>query len=188
MQVTTGVWSFSTLGALTDDVPFDNEQCDTEYLGNMHHDVWFLYEACQSSELLISTCGIVNFDSDIVVYQGTCGELVQVECNGDTDFCGGYTSEVTLNVFEGENYLIRVGGWSSTMVGTGQLLIGGQICVNDVPCVGDVNGDSEVDITDLLAVIDHWGEMSVQYDIDENGVVDTGDILFVIANWGNCDY
>jgi len=185
--VATGVWNFTNVGALSDDDPYDNEDCNDEYLGGMHSDVWFSYDACESGILLVSTCNIVNFDSDIVVYEGTCDNMVQVECNGDGDGCGGYTSEVTLNVYSGETYLIRVGGFSENSVGNGQILIGGQNCEPDVPCVGDVNGDGVVNVLDLLLIVEYWGQSSIQYDIDENGIVDNGDLMFIIGNWGNCD-
>ena len=97
-------------------------------------------------------------------------------------FCRGF-----LNVFEDESYLIRVGGFSSDSYGNGQLLIGGQNCVPDVPCLGDVNGDLKINVEDLLAVVDHWGEASILYDVDDSGIVDSADILLIISNWGNCD-
>ena len=83
--------------------------------------------------------------------------------------------------------MIRVGGFSADNYGSGQLLIGGQNCSGDEPCFSDVNGDGKVDIADLLAIVDHWGENSVLHDVDESGVVDGSDLLLVIANWGDCD-
>ncbi len=185
--ITTGVHNFTNVGALSDDDEFDNEDCEPEYLGGVYSDVWFSYEACNNGELLVSTCGITNFDTDIVVYQGECDDMVQVECNGDGEGCGGYTSEVTLAVYSGESYLIRVGGFSQNSVGYGQILIGGINCGDDFPCVGDVNASGIVDVNDLLEVVNYWGESSFQHDINENGIVDNGDLLLVIANWGNCD-
>jgi len=187
MPVSTGVWNFSNYGAYSDDIIYDNEDCRAEYLGGVHSDVWFSYVACDNGQLLVSTCGIINFDSDIIVYQGTCDNMVQVECNGDAKGCGGFTSEVTLDVFMDETYLIRVGGFSADNYGNGQILIGGQNCIPDVPCVGDVDGNGSIDVSDLLAVVDHWGETSIQYDIDESGVVDIADVMLIISNWGNCD-
>ncbi len=49
---------------------------------------------------------------------------------------------------------------------------------------GDVNGDGEVNINDLLAIISAWGPCkSCDEDLDDNGMVDVTDILLVIGNW-----
>ncbi|MBT7657645.1 MAG: hypothetical protein HN568_04465 [Phycisphaerae bacterium] len=185
-EVTEGVWNFTTIGATTDDDLFDNETCPSEFLGGVNSDVWFTYNACEEGSLLVSTCGLVNFDTDIVVYEGTCTNMVQVDCNGDGDSCSGYTSELILNVYEGESYLIRVGGFSENSSGSGQLLISGLQCQPDVPCIGDVTGDGSVGVNDLLAIVNHWGEDALVYDVDESGSVDNPDLLLVISNWGSC--
>jgi hypothetical protein len=58
---------------------------------------------------------------------------------------------------------------------------------------GDVNGDGDVDVDDLLAVITGWGVCPVPPppclpDIapppSGNGVVNVDDLLMVIVNWG----
>ena len=36
-----------TLGALTDNDPYNDAQCSGTYLGEMHADVWFSYIACE---------------------------------------------------------------------------------------------------------------------------------------------
>ncbi len=186
--VSSGVWYFSTIDAVTDDDPFDNKTCPSEWLGGVFYDVWFKYESCETGELLVSTCNIANFNTDIVVYEGVCGSMVQIGCNGGIDgVCSGYSSEVSVSVFEGETYLFRIGGFSAKDFGSGQLLISGQDCIPDVPCIGDVTYDGQIGIDDLLAVIDEWGSNSFQHDIDESGVVDSADLLLLVANWGVCN-
>jgi hypothetical protein len=187
--VTAGSWAFTTVGALSSDEPPDNELCDEAYLGGAHADVWFRYEACDTGNLLVSTCESVDFDSDLVVYEGGCSSLVQVGCNGDGAGCGGFTSELNVLVEEGSTYYIRVGGFSSNSFGNGQLVIGGleQDCDPDSPCIGDLDFNGEIDVNDLLILLNHWGEAIPEYDFDEDGYVSIGDVLLVFANWGACE-
>jgi hypothetical protein len=54
-------------------------------------------------------------------------------------------------------------------------------------CHADLNGDSTVDVLDLLVVIQEWGDCTgCSADIDGNGTVDVIDLLEVIAAWGVC--
>jgi hypothetical protein len=52
--------------------------------------------------------------------------------------------------------------------------------------LGDTNGDSEVDIHDLLNLLAAWGPVSGCELADTNldGVVDTQDLLILLAHWG----
>lgn len=54
-------------------------------------------------------------------------------------------------------------------------------------CEGDIGGDGEVNINDLLAVIGQWGESKSEADINTDGIVDVTDLLIVVGNWGTCD-
>jgi hypothetical protein len=54
-------------------------------------------------------------------------------------------------------------------------------------CLGDVNADDIVDVTDLLAIIDAWGSSDETADITGDGIVDIEDLLTVVGNWGSCD-
>ncbi|HIA71962.1 MAG TPA: hypothetical protein EYO01_04610 [Phycisphaerales bacterium] len=187
-ELNIGSWGFTTEGAISGTEPFDNVLCNSEYLGGVYSDVWFTYTACETGNLLVSTCGSIDFDSDIIVYEGTCNSLVQIECNGDGAGCGGFTSELNVGVFAGETYLIRVGGFSEASQGSGQLVLGGQNCYpSDSPCVGDINVDGFVTVEDLLEVMGHWAENSPLHDLDENGIVGISDILLLVSSWGVCE-
>lgn len=53
-------------------------------------------------------------------------------------------------------------------------------------CPADVNGDDQVDIDDLFAILAHWGEGAGQYDVNEDGLVNIDDVFAVLADWGPC--
>jgi hypothetical protein len=168
-EVTDGDWTFTTLGALSDGDSYNEDQCAGTFLGEMASDVWFSYIACENGSMTVSTCDLITFDSDIVVYQGdSCDDKVQVACNGDGSGCDGYSSHLTLNVTEGAQYYIRVGGWSSSSVGSGTLFVDGpgDGCVtepvvvidypNGRPSLVDPNGGTmvEIDVTAGTSVPD----------------------------------
>jgi hypothetical protein len=54
------------------------------------------------------------------------------------------------------------------------------------PCPADVDGNSNVDIADLLAVIAAWGTNNAAADVNNDGTVNITDLLAVIAAWGKC--
>jgi hypothetical protein len=58
-------------------------------------------------------------------------------------------------------------------------------------CEGDVDGDNDVDVDDLIAVILDWGVCpppppACTSDTDGDGDVDVDDLITVILNWGAC--
>ena len=54
-------------------------------------------------------------------------------------------------------------------------------------CDGDVDGNGNVNVTDLLAVISSWGPcMSCGADVNSDDTVDVSDLLMVIDAWGSC--
>jgi len=59
-------------------------------------------------------------------------------------------------------------------------------------CIGDINGDHVVGVTDLLAVINNWGPCPppcppyCPADVNHDCVVGVGDLLAVISHWGPC--
>lgn len=53
-------------------------------------------------------------------------------------------------------------------------------------CPADINGDSTVDVVDLLEVVGTWGESDVPSDINGDGVVNVSDLLTIVDAWGPC--
>ncbi|HIO52722.1 MAG TPA: hypothetical protein EYN32_03645 [Phycisphaerales bacterium] len=49
----------------------------------------------------------------------------------------------------------------------------------------DVDGDGDVDISDLLAVIVKWGTDDPHVDLDADGVVYVSDVLIVVSEWSH---
>jgi subtilisin-like proprotein convertase family protein len=185
-EIVNGSWEFSTIEGTNSSDPYSEEQCTGTYLGVMTNDVWFKYEACADGSMTVSTCDLVDFDTDLVVYEGDCSAMTQISCNGDGDGCGGFSSILTTTVTEGYTYLIRVGGWGESSIGSGVLLIDGPEgdCGGE-PCLGDVNGDGFVSVSDLLMVIDQWGG-SGSADVNGDGIVDVVDLLAIVGAWGPC--
>ena len=183
-----GTHSFTTLGGNNSPEAYDEAQCSGTYLGEMNADVWFSYTACETGSMLVSTCDLIDFDSDIVIYEGQCGNSNQIACNGDGNGCGGYSSETTFNVNAGNEYLIRVGGWNGQSAGTGQIIVDGPgvPCETTPPCPADVDGDGIVAVNDLLTVVGLWGQAGGIGDIDGDGTVGVNDLLEIVGSWGPC--
>jgi hypothetical protein len=56
------------------------------------------------------------------------------------------------------------------------------------PCPSDVNGDNEVNVGDLLAIIDAWECTDCFFaDVNGDGIVNVSDLLMVVGNWGECE-
>ncbi|RMF81031.1 MAG: DUF4215 domain-containing protein [Planctomycetota bacterium] len=118
-----GATAFSTLNATTDGPA--HPSCETSGDGGAtYNDIWFVYTASCTGNLTVSTCNTVDYDSDLVLYDGTdCGNLVLLACNDDAANCSGFSSELTAPVVAGNSYLIRVGGFSTTSRGSGTITL-----------------------------------------------------------------
>ena len=57
----------------------------------------------------------------------------------------------------------------------------------DPTCLGDANGDGNVNVLDITFVLNNWGQGSGSpADVNEDGSVNVLDITFVLNNWGSC--
>ncbi|NNM25511.1 MAG: hypothetical protein HKO59_05930 [Phycisphaerales bacterium] len=72
------------------------------------------------------------------------------------------------------------GGWPVVDMGAYERL-------DSTACVGDLDGDGEVGLPDLVMVLTFWGPCDdCPADIDGNGFVDLGDLALVLVGWGSC--
>jgi hypothetical protein len=65
------------------------------------------------------------------------------------------------------------------------------IATATVQCLGDLDGDWEVNTDDLWVLLNSWGQCSAPpalcpADLDSNGQVDVADLMILIGNWGFC--
>jgi hypothetical protein len=103
--------SGTTVNSTADDAPFG-----TQYVSE---GVWYVL-AGTGDEVTASTCDAADFDTEIVIATGSCGNLTYL-ANNDDDFtnCTGNTSQVTFDTEVGTDYYIYVGDYFGSDVGPG---------------------------------------------------------------------
>lgn len=61
------------------------------------------------------------------------------------------------------------------------------VCDQPVPCLGDLNDDGSVDVSDMLLLLNQWGVCeSCVADLNADGSVDVSDLLLLFGMWGSC--
>jgi hypothetical protein len=104
--------------------PYDDLQCSGTFLGQMSRDMWFSFTAPFSGSVTISTCfPETTPDTDLVIYEGSCGALSQIACNGDSAGCSLLSRVQNMSVVSGTSYMVRLGGWDPLEFGPGILSI-----------------------------------------------------------------
>ena len=114
-----GTNPFDSTAATTGTDPIPDAATCGQGLGDMLGDIWYSYVPDQSGSLFVSTCSPGSFDTDLVAYTGSCGSLINLDCNGDVNqntspTCQQYWSELTLDVTAGENILVPYRGMGNT--------------------------------------------------------------------------
>ena len=123
-EIYLGTTSYSTIDATTDGDVHSTCQHD----GQTYNDIWYGFTAGCDGILVVSTCGLVDYDSDLVVYLGDdCNNLTMLGCNDDGEIlgvdCANYSSYLEVPVYMGDRLMIRVGGWNSGDSGSGDILL-----------------------------------------------------------------
>ena len=57
---------------------------------------------------------------------------------------------------------------------------------DECQCITDINDDDKTNVSDLLAVIDQWGQSNSPADVNGDGDVNVSDLLEIISAWGPC--
>ena len=179
-----GLSEFETLGATAS---ADQLGCGGSPDLGMLADNWYAYTATCSGDLLMVTCGLVDFDSRITLYRKSdCdeGTLVPMACDmPDPPTCNGAPgSLLEARVTEGEAYLLRIGSMDGS-TGSGQIYIG---CtpVEDPPCPADLDGDGVIGGADIALLLGSWS--TAEGDLDGDGTTGGSDLATVLGSWGPC--
>jgi len=153
--------SISVMGELAVDVRFSDIEGGWDGKGNIN-----------ANPLITFREGSVIFDSESPCIDTGSDSLLPIDAL-DLDDDGDLFEPLPLDFF-GE---LRIGGASVDM---------GSIEYHQ-PCLGELNGDLIVNVTDLLTVINQWGLTNSTADLNFDGIVDVSDLLIVVGNWGPCE-
>jgi len=165
-------------------VEFDLSTC--QIVGGIHHGegttcastVCFPEGACCLPD---GTCSGPVTDTDCVelsgTFQGDGTSCSTANCPQPTAACCGV--DWCLDLTEADCSAVG-GSWTDTDTACADQ----EVCTSS--CPADLNADNVVNVTDLLQIVNDWGQTDSSSDIDGTGVVDTGDLLAVIAAWGQC--
>jgi hypothetical protein len=113
---------FTTQGATTDGPPHATCQFD----GQVYNDIWFRTTAPLTGLLWLTLCGS-GYDTDLAVYTGWACPVDDSRLLGcNDDGCPGngaarYRSRLALTVTQGQDLLLRVGGYGTWDRGPGEL-------------------------------------------------------------------
>jgi len=115
---------FDTTWATTDGVSHLGT-CDVN--GQVFNDIWFRYTAPCQGTLTLDTCGLAEFDTDLVVYDGaancTPDDIDVLACNDSGPNCLHFSSTLIMPVTTGQSLLIRLGGFADDEIGAGTLRV-----------------------------------------------------------------
>ncbi len=122
-NIGNGQYKFATVGATTDG-PDEPGQCVIQNYTHVDADVWFCYTATATEQVVLSLCGS-GHDTKMLVYDG-CGcptdASSRIACSDDD--CGtGTESRAMINSIEGQQYMVRIGGFEGVTSTQGILTI-----------------------------------------------------------------
>lgn len=112
IDVPVGNTPFDTEGGSTDG-PEEFSACFFAAYPDIFHDVWFRHTATCNGELKVNLCES-DFDTKVAVYSGGACPVTSppLGCNDDDDACAlPGRSELIVPVTQGNQYIIRVGGY-----------------------------------------------------------------------------
>lgn len=105
-----GTLGLATYGANTDGPV--HSSCAVVGDDQIYHDVWFDWQAPCTGNLVVSTCGIADYDTRIAIYEDIACPVTSdrlIDCFDDHPACGGGTTIASVPVQAGSLYKVRVG-------------------------------------------------------------------------------
>jgi hypothetical protein len=92
------------------------ESCTGTTVPSILHDVFYRYVATANGVATISTCGTVDWDTQLAAFTGSCAAPVFVACNNDS--CGAH-AVIDFPTVCGETYTIVLGSYYPDLLGAG---------------------------------------------------------------------
>jgi hypothetical protein len=143
----------------------------------------------------------MDFDGSVLAIganQWNDGDLIQTGAvgiyeRGLDDQFSMLRTELTKSPTRGGSYGISVaiGTIDRVVVGMPDVLepFGGKVCVLDVTCRGDDDGDGDVGVTDLLTLLESWGDTRIQaVDVVQDFEVNYLDMILLLDQFGSCGF
>ncbi len=115
-----GVTAYSTVGATTDGLA--GPACLFFSVSQVYNDIWYCWTAAESGIVSIDLCGS-TFDTKLAVYADCtpCADPSTIIACSD-DSCGN-GSKVIFVAAAGHSYTVRVGAYSTSGTGTGNITV-----------------------------------------------------------------
>jgi len=151
----------------TDDVLYNSGNADTPV-----HEIWIIADSGTSIDVML-TLENMGLDPEKMSGQAQLDTVVNVSnSNSPAEF----TNEFFL--VDENDETVASGGSTITVNPTDM-------------CPADINGDENVNVTDLLTLLALWGtdgngDEDVSADLDASGVVNVNDLLILLSAWGAC--
>lgn len=120
------VVSFSNAEATTDGPNHPTAACfGANGNDSIPADIWYLYTATATANLIWTTCNTVDFDTRMAVYNGGNCPVFDADlraCNDDGSDCANFSSILAFDVVAGQTYLLRLGGYDDE-TGSGTVVL-----------------------------------------------------------------
>ncbi|HZW08788.1 MAG TPA: GC-type dockerin domain-anchored protein [Phycisphaerales bacterium] len=135
-------------------------------------DVYFRYVAPESGTVSFDAFGSA-FDTLLSVHtECPASSGNEIACNDDWSIFED-NAQVTVNVQQGEEYILRLSGASSER-GSFVLHVGPVV---PAPCDADFNDDGTLNSLDFLAFLNAWNAQDNTADFNDDGAINTMDVL-----------
>lgn len=150
IAVGDGTRSYSNVSATTDG-PDEPAMCNFFGYTHVEADIWYCYTASCTGTALVSLCGS-SYDTKLAVYAGCgCPTTAPLACSDDD--CGtgveNVQSRVEISVTQGQQYMVRVGGYLISGVCTLGFCTAGNVgapCTANAQCNLAAQGDGRLTI------------------------------------------